>query len=118
MTRMTTMVTTPRPVRNRAYLDRMPHFVYELYDGAGDPVYVGCTSNLPNRLSTHSGSEMWREVAEVRATLYPDRAEAESVEALTIREFQPRWNFQHTERASDAAKERWKRRKELVTRAD
>lgn len=104
----------PTPVRSDAHLTRMPHFVYEFYDRDGDPVYVGVTVNLADRLRTHQASEMWREVAEVRSALYPDRRSGQDAEAHAIRELQPRWNFQHTERASEAARERHRRRCEAM----
>jgi predicted GIY-YIG superfamily endonuclease len=89
-----------------------PHVVYEFYDGDGAPVYVGCTVDLAARLVTHQASEMWREVVEVHTHRYDSRDEAMSREAQLIRELQPRWNFQHTERASEAARERHRRRVE------
>lgn len=106
------MATPPTPVRDLEHLRRKPHFVYEFYDLTGDAVYVGCTVNLADRLRTHQASEMWREVAEVRSTLHSDRDWAMSVEARLIRELQPRWNFQCTERASEAARERHRQRRE------
>lgn len=90
----------------------MPHFVYEFYDRDGDPVYVGCTMQLADRLRSHQASEMWREVAEVHSKLYLDRDEARGVETRLIRELQPRWNFQQTERASESAREQHRRRRE------
>lgn len=35
------------------------HFVYRLYDGHGDVLYVGCTSSLPGRVRSHSTSKTW-----------------------------------------------------------
>lgn len=102
------------PVRDRTHLNKLPHFVYEFYDRDGEPVYVGFTSNLPNRLLTHMGSEMWREVVDVRATWHPDRDSAQDAEKQAIRELRPRWNFQCTERASEATREQHRRRREAT----
>jgi excinuclease UvrABC nuclease subunit len=104
------MPTLPRV---RDYWDQQyaPHVVYEFYDREGAPVYVGCTINLADRLRTHQGSEMWREVVEVHTRLHPTRDEARSAEKSLIRELQPRWNFQSTERASEAAREQHRRRR-------
>lgn len=99
------------PVRSLHHLQNKPHFVYEFYDSDGDPVYVGYTVHLADRLRTHMGSEMWREVVEVHTMRYPDKREAQDVEARLIRELQPRWNFTHTEQASEAARERWRKRR-------
>ena len=105
------MATTP--VRRTAWENaHKPHTVYEFYDADGAPVYIGCALTLSARLRQHELTEMWREVAEIRSRRYPNRDEAMSAEATLIRELQPRWNFQHTERASEAARERHRRRVE------
>lgn len=85
--------------------------VYEFYDRDGDPVYVGCTVNLADRLQAHQRSEMWREVAEVHTQLYATQDEGYAAERRLIAELQPRWNFQSTERASEAAREQHRRRR-------
>ena len=107
------MATTP--VRRTAWENASkPHTVYEFYDADGAPVYIGCALNLADRLRQHQATEMWREVVEVHTRLYPTRDEAMGREAQLIRELQPRWNFQYTERASEAARERHRRRKEAA----
>lgn len=107
-------MTTP-PVRRDVWENRhQPHVVYEFYDQDGEPVYVGFTSDLIQRLQTHRASAMWREVTEIHTQTYPDRRAAQDEEARLIRQLQPRWNFQHTDRASDAARERHRRRREAL----
>lgn len=113
--RHTVDAMTTTPVRSLRHLDRKPHMVYEFYDYKGEPVYVGCTVNLADRLQTHQRSPMWREVVEVHTQLYPTRLEGLSAERRLINELQPRWNFQSTERASEAAREQHRRRREQRT---
>ena len=109
---------SPPPVRKHVWQNRhRPHHVYELYDAEGEPVYVGFTINLADRLRTHQSSEMWREVAEVHTQLHPTRADAQIEEERLIRNLQPRWTMQHTERASEAARERWRERKARLAQA-
>lgn len=100
-----------KPVRSLRHLENKPHMVYEFYDRDGGPVYVGCTVNLADRLRTHQASDMWREVAEVHTVLYPAADLAYDAERRLIRDLQPRWNFTNTEHASEAARERWRKRR-------
>lgn len=77
------------------------HFVYELIDAAGAHLYVGCTSNLPNRLGNHASSRDWAdEIVRVEASRYPDMRSALDVEKELIQLYQPRHNVVHTDRFS------------------
>lgn len=38
---------------------RREHFVYRVYDVAGDLLYVGCTARLEERFRTHRGQSDW-----------------------------------------------------------
>lgn len=77
----------------------VPHFVYELIDAKGEHLYVGCTSNLPNRLGNHAGSRDWaEEIVRVEASRYPDMRSALDAEKELIQLYQPRHNVVHTDR--------------------
>jgi predicted GIY-YIG superfamily endonuclease len=69
--------------------------VYELFDHAGQCLYVGATRNVGNRFSWHSKSQpWWGDVDPTRTvvTFYADRWSAREAERDMIRERQPRHN--------------------------
>lgn len=43
----------------RSALNDAPHWVYWCYDAAGVLLYIGVTSNLPQRQAAHRGSSRW-----------------------------------------------------------
>lgn len=70
------------------------HYVYRVYDHDDQLIYVGCTSNLFVRLSTHQISTWWAYQAKrVVAKVYPDKYYALSVERRIIQDEHPRWNL-------------------------
>lgn len=73
-----------------------PTFVYTLSDAAGRPLYVGCTSNLPQRLACHRRERhWWAEVVHIRLEHYADRDHGFEVEKQRIYELRPAHNFCH-----------------------
>lgn len=88
-----------------------PHMVYELRNADGRMLYVGQTGDLPARLRTHSRQYWWSEVADVHATLFPDRRAAQACERELIDEHQPDWNIQGAEIASEIAREGHRKRR-------
>lgn len=72
------------------------HYVYRLYDAAGELLYVGCTYDPRTRRSNHRLTTPWfSEVASFRLTVYPNRAHALEVERAVIAAEQPRHNVRH-----------------------
>jgi hypothetical protein len=79
-------------------LDR-PHYVYELHAADGSLLYVGCTSNIGNRLAQHiAARDWWPEVARVVSDTYPDGAAAFAEERRRIVECAPRHNVVFTDK--------------------
>jgi hypothetical protein len=75
-----------------------PHFVYEFYDRDARLLYVGCTSSIGQRLSSHrSERPWWPEVVRVEATLYPDQRAGLDAERDLIERSQPIHNSVYTE---------------------
>lgn len=98
-------------IRNLRHLNDAAHMVYELYDSAGEPLYVGCTHDIAQRLGALRRRPWWPQVAEIHTQTYIGRDVAMSHEAGRIAELQPPWNLTNTEQASEAARERWRRRR-------
>lgn len=74
---------------HRAYARReMPHFVYELW-GDRECVYVGLTSDLGQRLRSHSVKEWWPNVVRVVADIHPNRYSGLAAEKERIQELRP-----------------------------
>lgn len=69
-----------------------PRYVYILLDTDGQAVYVGCTVNLPRRLTQHAKKDYWADVDHVEATRWPDEATGYEVEKRTIAALNPRVN--------------------------
>ncbi len=92
---------------NLAYLDGEPHYVYVVWNG-DTPVYAGMTSDWRSRTSVHAKAYL----DTGRAThidawhVGHSRAEAEAVEADTIRALDPADNVQHSPRA-EAQRQAW-----------
>jgi excinuclease UvrABC nuclease subunit len=71
-----------------------PYWVYRCYDSTGRLIYVGCTSNLWQRLSTHRSKSWWApQVSRVHAKVYRGRNAAGSIERRAIADESPRWNI-------------------------
>jgi predicted GIY-YIG superfamily endonuclease len=69
------------------------HWVYRCFDGDGRLVYVGCTTNVPNRLEQHRTSSWWSPtVVKVTSKVYPDGETGRAAERDAIRSEVPRWN--------------------------
>lgn len=94
-------MTSPLPDR--------PHYVYELIRSNGEHLYVGCTSNLSQRLANHAATKEWfTDVARVEADLYPDQRSALDAERERIELYQPIGNSVFTD-GHDAGG--WQKRK-------
>lgn len=69
------------------------HWVYRCFDHDGRLIYVGCTTNLPNRLEQHRTASWWSPtVAKVTSRVYPDGPSGRAAERQAIRDEVPRWN--------------------------
>lgn len=88
----------------RADLDARPHSVYVMWRG-DEPLYVGMTSNMDRRLRGHQVMSPkapnyryggWKvQVTHVDEwEIGCNRAEARRIEAQTIRDLAPAWNWQ------------------------
>lgn len=67
--------------------------VYRLHSGSGELLYIGSTSNPPQRWSRHKGSKpWWSEVAFYTLEWHTDRATAFAEEYRAIRAEEPRYN--------------------------
>lgn len=70
-----------------------PHWVYRCFDEDGRLLYVGCTTNLRNRLEQHRASSWWSPtVAKVTSKVFPDGESGRAAERAAIRDEIPRWN--------------------------
>lgn len=51
-----------------------PHYVYRCYDEAGALLYIGCTYHPMQRMTQHIKRSPWfRDVAQVRFIVFPDK---------------------------------------------
>lgn len=67
------------------------HFVYRCFNGHGELLYIGATSNYDERVKEYDRRP---EVARIDRVEYPTRAEAWAAERAAIKAEQPRWNSQ------------------------
>lgn len=81
-----------------------PHYVYRLFDDAGQVLYIGCTANPKTRIRQHvQGLIPQGHYREIRATVgywevsdpYPTWADAHVVEIKAIAAEVPRFNVVH-----------------------
>ena len=74
--------------------------VYKIYNKKGDLVYIGCTKNLRNRLTTHKntfirnalGKDVYSELNYIEWEVKKDKKEAFELEKSLILKHQPRYN--------------------------
>ncbi len=66
--------------------------LYRHFDAAGDLLYVGISLSAVSRLSQHKNSAWFAEIKRVEIEHYPTRDEALDMEALAIRNENPRYN--------------------------
>lgn len=79
-----------------------PHFIYRCFDADGLLLYVGCTKDVPRRISLHqrdlrNKASRWLQVSMVRYEVegpYADLETARRVEANAIANEQPLFNRQ------------------------
>jgi excinuclease UvrABC nuclease subunit len=68
--------------------------VYRVFDAADRLLYVGCSVDVPTRLTTHEqNAPWWVYMARFEVTDYPDRDSAAEAEATAISTEHPRWNI-------------------------
>ena len=78
--------------------DARPRYVYTFWSTTGEPLYVGCTANLPQRLVNHIGGRPWfPEVARIEVTVHADAAAGTAAEAALIRRLNPTHNRVYTD---------------------
>lgn len=68
------------------------HFVYLMFDAAGEVAYIGATSRFDERMEEYLRRPEF--VAWARQE-YPTRAEAFAAERAAIRQHKPKWNAQN-----------------------
>lgn len=92
-----------------------PHFVYEMYDEAGTVLYIGCTGNLAQRLSSHRSERDWfGDVARLVVDRYPDQRSGLDEERARIIRLQPKYNHVFTESHDNGG---WKKRRQRMDEA-
>jgi hypothetical protein len=72
--------------------------VYRLYDAYDQPLYIGCTIALFQRLMSHVSGKFWALVARIDFTQYSTIEEALVAEFEEIAAAQPPYNKRHTAR--------------------
>jgi hypothetical protein len=72
--------------------------VYRLYDAYGQPLYIGCTTALFQRLMSHVSGQFWALVARIDFTQHTTIEEALVAEFQEIAAAQPPYNKRHTAR--------------------
>lgn len=78
--------------------DAAPRWVYQHLNADGEPLYIGCTSDVEKRLLQHRYVSPWyRQIAAVKYFGPFPMREAREFEAAMIRELQPPHNYQYTE---------------------
>jgi hypothetical protein len=76
-----------------------PHTVYSLRDADDRILYIGCTDNIPSRMSCHKGNKpWWPEVARIGTEFTGDRDASYRRERELIGQLQPPYNVRHTSR--------------------
>lgn len=80
-----------RAVVNRTR--QSPHTVYELYDGHGRALYVGCSSNVQRRLADHRCKPWWPQVSFMLARTAGPYVSARAEESQRIRDLRPVHNL-------------------------
>lgn len=89
-------------------------WVYELLNGDGEVIYIGCTLNLLTRLGTHLQPDKGLDVAAVRWTAFASINEAEAHEDTLIAEVNPPLNRnQRSNGRASAAAPSWTPRSAL-----
>lgn len=87
---MTTKAATRRFWHGRPVL-------YRLYDDTGRLIYIGSTSQMPDRMSGHRHLVWWLPlVAKMRVELHPTIAAARQAEREAIIAEKPAYNIKHT----------------------
>jgi len=74
-------------------------YVYTLLASDGTVLYIGCTDSISRRLGQHKYKPWWNEVARIESDTYPDLETGYQVEIQRIREAQPVYNTDFTEKA-------------------
>lgn len=77
------------------FAEARPHTVYDLFDGDGQRIYVGCTVDLAARMVHHVRQEYGSRIAYAVPVLVAARAEARALEAMRIRRLRPPLNKAH-----------------------
>lgn len=71
-----------------------PRYVYRCFDKSGRLIYVGRTSDLFQRLASHSETKWWGpQIHKTTAKVYKNLAEASVAERKAIHDENPRWNI-------------------------
>lgn len=89
---------SPKPTSKRKGIRRQETVLYHYYDDSDVLLYVGITSNMFARTSSHEADSTWMDFA-VRSTIehFPDRDDALEAERATIEEKRPLFNVEHND---------------------
>lgn len=74
------------------------HFVYEMRAADGTVLYVGCTSDPFNRMTSHYRLPHWPLIAQMVMDVYPDQDSGLAEEARRIAKYRPAFNIAGTSR--------------------
>lgn len=70
--------------------------VYRAFDGSGRLLYVGCSTDVDNRLAIHAANSVWFLFhSTITREDFPTRELAAEAEIVAIQAEHPRWNMQH-----------------------
>ena len=101
--------------KKRPNIHNLPAAVYRLFDEHGVLLYVGASYDPNARIKRHMAKSWGSEIARTKVSWYDDRRTAFGVEAIAIREEEPRYNrdspnpqsFEVTGIPSEADYDRW-----------
>lgn len=80
--------------------NKQPHYIYELW-GDGGCLYVGITTSVGKRLTTHANTQhWWADVTSIKVDKLKHRDHALTEEAYRIDRLQPLYNFYLAEAAA------------------
>ena len=74
----------------------MSSLVYTFLDADGQPLYVGCTRNIQDRIYDHRGKTWWLDVASIELVGPTTREIGRAIERHLIGALEPPYNKVHT----------------------
>lgn len=94
MTNRTVRGRRRNPKAPRSYLNNMRHYVYRHFDESGQPLYVGCSTDVKTRFKSHMFERTWwaQLVARTKITVHANKRTAWAVEKQEIARLEPLHN--------------------------